>query len=195
MPTAGTSTCRPRAAQHLLAPTPSHRVVSTSLCMAAGWRPSVAQRPVRTFPTDTCQTRRALPPPPLTAQSPVGSRWLDAFNDTYVRRSGFSSYAEANNLVVLYPQLNYAERAISGAQRANCWDQSGEAGDDCTPPTARSVASACALRFDAQPNWLRTHCAFLRRAQTRTSQAFRSAQCTQWSSGCSLRTCSCTCRQ
>ena len=52
-----------------------------------------------------------------------------AFNDTYARRAGFNGWAEANNIVVLYPQLHYGTRANCAAQSGDCWDQGGTTGE------------------------------------------------------------------
>ena len=40
-----------------------------------------------------------------------------------------SGWAEANNIVVLYPQLHYGTRANCAAQSGDCWDQGGTTGE------------------------------------------------------------------
>ena len=51
-----------------------------------------------------------------------------AFNDTYARRAGFNQWAEANRIVVLYPQLHYGSRALAASEADDCWDQGGSTG-------------------------------------------------------------------
>ena len=38
------------------------------------------------------------------------------FNDTYARRAGFNTWAEANEIIVLYPQLHYGDRASCASE-------------------------------------------------------------------------------
>lgn len=68
-----------------------------------------------------------------------------AFNDTYARRAGFNEHAEANHLVVLYPQLDYGARAVGGSQGDNCWDQGGQTGDDYSDKSGAQVRAVQAM--------------------------------------------------
>jgi hypothetical protein len=68
-----------------------------------------------------------------------------AFNDTYARRAGFNGWAEANNIVVLYPQLHYGARASCAAQIGDCWDQGGATGEAWADKGGQQVQAVKAM--------------------------------------------------
>mgnify|MGYP007078103446 CR=1 FL=1 len=74
---------------------------------------------------------------------PSGRAYL--FNDTYARRAGFNEWAEAHRLVLLYPQLNFGDRAKGDAQAGMCWDQVGQSGDDFSDKSGRQLSSVWAM--------------------------------------------------
>lgn len=50
--------------------------------------------------------------------------------------------AEANNIVILYPQLHYGDRATCASEADDCWDQGGSTGDtysDVAGPQVQAV--------------------------------------------------------
>lgn len=68
-----------------------------------------------------------------------------AFGDTYARRAGFNAWAEANGIVVLYPQLHFGAGAITSSQRGDCWDQEGNSGDDFSDKGGAQVRAVKAM--------------------------------------------------
>jgi len=68
-----------------------------------------------------------------------------AFNDTYARRAGFNEWAEANGIVVLYPQLHYGSRAMDAAQADDCWDQTGTTGEAWSDRDGQQVRAVRAM--------------------------------------------------
>ncbi len=67
------------------------------------------------------------------------------FNDTYARRAGFNEWAEANNIVILYPQLHYGDRASCAAQKGDCWDQEGTTGEHWADKDGQQVKAVKAM--------------------------------------------------
>jgi hypothetical protein len=72
-----------------------------------------------------------------------------AFNDTYARRAGFNGWAEANQIVVVYPQLHYGERASCAAQKGilplDCRDQGGSTGEAWADKGGQQVKAVMAM--------------------------------------------------
>ena len=40
-----------------------------------------------------------------------------------------NEYAEANNIIALYPRLSFGEDAVGRSEESHCWDQTGQTGD------------------------------------------------------------------
>ena len=68
-----------------------------------------------------------------------------AFNDTYARRAGFNEHAEANDIIVLYPQLHFGARSVGQAQLDECWDQVGQSGDDYSDQSGAQISAVRAM--------------------------------------------------
>jgi poly(3-hydroxybutyrate) depolymerase len=81
------------------------------------------------------------------------------FGLTYVLRAGFNHWAEANNIVVLYPQkfvdCNATQhRPCTGSFADGCWDQAGGTGDNFSDKEGVQVRAIWAMiqRLVAKPS-------------------------------------------
>lgn len=68
-----------------------------------------------------------------------------AFNDTYARRAGFNEVAEANNIVMVYPQLHYGDTATCASEADDCWDQGGSTGDSYSDKAGAQTKAVMAM--------------------------------------------------
>ena len=59
---------------------------------------------------------------------------MDKIHDTFLRDAGYNAWADANNVIVLYPQATPWLRASDFSQLSanpqGCWDWWGYSGDD-----------------------------------------------------------------
>jgi len=58
-----------------------------------------------------------------------GDYSIPQFNFTYIKHAGFNSWAESNEIVVLYPQMGGYHNGTK-QQLGGCWDSYGDTGED-----------------------------------------------------------------
>ena len=71
--------------------------------------------------------------------------WVCGGSVADARRAGFNTWAEANHIVVLYPQLRYGERANCASEADGCWDQTGTTGDAFSDSGGAQVVAVKAM--------------------------------------------------
>jgi len=59
-----------------------------------------------------------------------GSNYLNpSYNFTYIKHAGFNSWAESNNMVIVYPQMGGYKNGTT-QQLGGCWDSYGDTGEN-----------------------------------------------------------------